>query len=150
MGLSLMRSHLGPDDRADEGRHFFSYALLPHAGPFAVESVARPSYEFNYKPVVRSTTSFTADIPSLVTVDRSNAIIESVKWAEKGQAFVVRLYEAEKQACRITVSYGFPVTSVTETNMLEENPGKLSLKAGCVRISLRPFEIKTLRCEVKT
>ena len=148
MGLSLMRSHRGPDDRADEGRHFFSYALLPHAGPFSVESVVRPSYELNFKAIAVPVGPSAQELPGLASVDAANVIIENVKWAEDGAGFVVRLYEAAKCACKAAVSFGREISSVEETNMLEEHIKQLSVNDGCVRLSFKPFEIKTLKCVI--
>ena len=38
--LSLLKSGARPDPRGDEGRHVFTYALLPHTGGFSAERVA--------------------------------------------------------------------------------------------------------------
>ncbi len=38
--------------------------------------------------------------------------------------------------------------AVRQTNMLEEDPKDIPLRNGCVKLYFRPFEIKTLRCEL--
>jgi alpha-mannosidase len=144
--LSLLKSGTHPDPRGDAGRHAFTYALLPHAGPFSVEAVVRPAYELNV-PLV---TVFGAGngAGSLMTVDAPNVIVESVKWAEQGNAFVARLYEAGKLGAHAGVKFNVPVRRVSETNLLEENGRALELREGAVELFLKPFEIKTLVCEV--
>ena len=140
--LSLIKSGRHPDARGDEGRHRFAYAMLPHLGGFSVETVVRPAYEFNVAPtVIEGATPVSA---SLLTVDAPSVIVESVKWAEDAEAFVVRLYEAGRTRARATVAFGMPVASVEATNLLEEDGAAVALEDGAVRLEFRPFEIKTL------
>jgi len=146
--LSLMKSGTHPDGRGDEGQHQFTYSLLPHACGFSAESVIRPAYELNIPPTVAPTPSDVTPSDSLLRVDAPNVIVESVKWAENGRGFVVRLYEAAKTGTRVSVKINVPVKSVSETNMLEEEPKKLTLKRDTASLYLRAFEIKTLYCEV--
>ena len=147
--LSLLKSGRAPDDRGEKGRHVFTYSVLPHAGAWSVESVVRPAYELNTRVLASSAPAQAEALASLVEVDAPNVIVESVKWAEEGDAVVLRLYEAGKTVADATVSFGFDAKSVAETNMLEENASEPRLtKVGSVRLRFRPFEIKTLRCEV--
>ena len=72
---------------------------------------------------------------------------ETVKPAEeKGRAFILRLYEAEGAADKTTLTFGFPVKSLAQTNMLEEVLEEYP-KAQQIELSFRAFEIKTLRVE---
>jgi alpha-mannosidase len=146
--LSLLKAGTHPDERGDNAVHRFTYSLLPHAGGFSVESVVRPAYELNVPLTARPAAAGVRAPGSLLTVDAPNVIVECVKWAEKERGFVVRLYEAGKTAAKVCVQFGRPVRSVSETNMLEENPRALRLAAGRVRFNLRPFEIKTLLVRV--
>ena len=83
------------------------------------------------------------------TVDASNVIVESVKWAEDGGGFIVRLYEAGKSGVATTVGFGVPVKSVSECNLLEERPSDpVVFSDSRVLLSFGPFEIKTLYCEM--
>ncbi|MDR1972582.1 MAG: alpha-mannosidase [Treponema sp.] len=45
--LTLLRSPTAPDEEADQGRHRFTYSLLPFEGPFAQSGVVRAAYELN-------------------------------------------------------------------------------------------------------
>ncbi len=150
LGLSLLKSGTHPDPRGDEGRHLVTYSLLPHAGDFSVESVVRSAYELNVPLVTIPVGAKAEPIPSLVNVDAPNVIVESIKWAEEGDAFVVRLYDAQRLGGTATVSFGVPVKSVTRTNLLEEDPKKLRLKSNSVELYVKPFEVITLRCEASS
>jgi alpha-mannosidase len=143
-GLSLMKSGTHPDPRGDEGRHLFTYALLPHMGGFCVESVIRPAYELNIPPTVAPAGPQTKGFGSLIRVDSPNIIIESVKWAQEGQAFIVRMYEAGKTGCHAAVKVNAPVKAVYQTNLMEEQPQEIPLMDNYFCVRFRPFEIKTL------
>ncbi|MFH1571666.1 MAG: glycoside hydrolase family 38 C-terminal domain-containing protein, partial [Gemmatimonadota bacterium] len=144
--LTLLKSGTHPDPRGDAGRHLFTYALLPHAGAFAADTVVRAGYELNVPPLACPAARDAAGHRSLLTVDAPNVVVESVKWAEDGHAFVVRLYEAERSGTRARVRFGVPVKGVAETNLLEEEAQSLRLgRNGAVGLYFRPFEIKTLR-----
>ena len=147
--LTLLKSGTHPDPRGDAGRHLFSYALLPHDSGFSTESVVRPGYEFNIAPVVHPAPPHTPSIDSLLTIDAPNVIVEAVKWAEEGNAFVIRLYEAERSGTHAEIALGVPVFQVQETNMLEEKAAELACKNGRIRLYFRPFEIKTLKVTVE-
>lgn len=143
--LSLIKAGRRPDARGDEGTHRFTYAMLPHQGGFSVESVVRPAYEFNLAPAVASGSSETF---SLATVDVANVIVESVKWAEDGDEFIVRLYEAGKTGGYAKIGFGLPLASVETVNLLEEKPEAVEVSGEGVELYFRPFEIKTLRCRI--
>ena len=72
-------------------------------------------------------------------------VVEAVKQAEEGPDVIVRLYEAAGRATEATLRCGFPVSTVAEVNLLEQSPQPLAVADGTVALSLRPFEIKTLR-----
>jgi alpha-mannosidase len=144
LGLTLMKSGTHPDPRGDEGRHLFTYALLPHTGGFSVESVVRPAYELNVPTPVAPAGPQARGINSLIAVDAPNVIVEAVKWAEEGKAFVARLYEAGKTGCHTNITVNAPVKSVSQTNLLEEQPEPIGVKDNWFTTYFRPFEIKTL------
>ncbi len=146
--LTLIKSGTHPDPRGDEGIHRFAYALLPHDAPFSVESVIRPAYEFNIAPRPAPAAGVARPIPSLLRVDQPNIIVESVKWAEEGNAFVVRLYDAGRIARQVKIEFGAAVKRLTRTNMLEEKPESIPLRDGKATLRVKPFQIVTLRCEV--
>ncbi len=148
IGLTLIKSGTHPDPRGDAGRHRFTYSILPHAGGFAVESVVRPAYELNMPVRVAPASAKATGFDSILRVDAPNVIVECVKWAEKGRAMIVRLYEAGKIGGYVNVQLGRKFRSISETTMLEEKPRRLTVDHDTLRLYLRPFEIKTLKLSV--
>jgi alpha-mannosidase len=136
--------HHGYTDQED---HEFRYALYPHAGGPVTSGVIRAAYEFNIPLHAITTQTHAGNRPaadSFLHITAENVIVEAVKRAEDGSGVIVRLYEAAQAGTRTTVDFHFPVQTVAETNLLEEDGRPLALQDGAVVLELRPFEIKTL------
>lgn len=146
--LTLMKCGAHPDPESDKGIHFFSYSLLPHSGGFSVPGVVKPAYEFNIAPVSWRSSRQIGEGPGLLKLNAPNVIVETVKGAEKGGGFIVRLYEAEKTGTLVELSFACSLKGVYETNLLEENRREVKLKKNRVKFYMRPFEIKTLLCKI--
>lgn len=142
--LTLIKSGRHPDARGDEGQHRFAYAMLPHHGPFSVEGVVRPAYEFNLAPATRPCGSGITSF-SLLSIDNPNVVVEAVKKAEDDDDLIIRLYEAGKTSGYARIRFGLPVCAVSEVNLLEESPKPIHFDREAVELFFRPFEIKTLR-----
>jgi hypothetical protein len=82
---------------------------------------------------------------SLISADRPNVVIETVKAAEDGRGFVVRLYESQRQRGSANLMSGIPLGRAYRTNLLEEDESELEIRDGTVLLQLRPYEIVTLR-----
>jgi alpha-mannosidase len=142
--LSLLRAPRYPDPDTDQGRHEFRYGLVCGAG---LPEAIREGYRLNLPPrVVRGG----ADVAPLVAVDNPAVVVEAVKLADdRGGDLVVRLYESLGGAAEATLSRTVP-GAVVETDLLERPvDGGAAFGAGEeVRLSLRPFQIRTLRIGV--
>jgi alpha-mannosidase len=137
--------HPGYTDQAD---HVFRYGLYPHPGDPVTSGLLQAGYEFNIPLRVYETEAHPGPEPacqSYLQVDCPAVIIEAVKKAEAGEAWIVRLYEASGGAAHAQVHFSFPARRVDETDSLEEPVRQLDVNAGKVELSFRPFEIKTLR-----
>ena len=141
--LSLIKSGRHPDARGDEGTHKFKYAILPHQGGFSVPTVVRPAYEFNLDATVIPATQDSSF--SFLAVDNANIVVASVKKAEDDEDIIVRLYEAGKTSGYAIIDFGFEVGSVSEVNLLEEEPVAVTADGSKVDLYFKPFEIKTLK-----
>jgi alpha-mannosidase len=140
MRLSLLRSPGYPDPEADQGRHRFAYALLPHPEPFQDSVIAEA--EFFNLPL-----SFASGSRSgrLVTVDRPGVSIEAVKWADCSEGIVVRLCEVWGGRGPVRVTLHAPFSSVTRVDLLERDLGPVVHEDATALLQLGPFELVTLR-----
>lgn len=145
MRLSLHKGGTHPDPRGDAGIHHVTYSLLPHASGFSAESVIRPAYELNV-PVLAAKGHGLGQGDSFLSIDATNVMIEAVKPAEDGKAYIVRLYEAERSAVKgANLTFGQTPARVFAANMLEEELIELPLIGNLVSLDFGAFEIKTLK-----
>jgi alpha-mannosidase len=85
-------------------------------------------------------------VEPLVSTDDDGVIVESVKLADdRSGDVVVRLYEALGARAATTVRLGFTATRADTVDLLERRIGVVELTGQEVAITLRPFQILTLR-----
>lgn len=142
--LSLLRSPTFPDPEADRGRHVFTYSLLPHTGGVGEATIAA-AYALNDPLLVVRAAGGRGSPVQLLAADRPNAVIETVKRAEDGRGFVVRLYESQRRRGPVTLHVGCDLAHAERTDLLERPRQALTVEGRRVTLELRPFEIATLR-----
>lgn len=151
MRLSLLKAPKAPDPECDMGVHRFTYALMPHFGPYNYAGVVAAAYALNAPlrhAFLKPGSGEQGNLPPFLACDDRNLVIESVKKAEDGQAIIVRLYECHGARGSAEVFCARPFKSAWLCD-LEENPDlELETTDGLVPLDYRPFEIITLRLEV--
>ncbi|NLU73756.1 alpha-mannosidase [Streptomyces sp. HNM0575] len=143
--LSLLRAPRYPDPETDQGTHRLRFALAPGA---TVGDAVREGHRINLPE--RTVHGGGSAVAPLVGVDDDQVVVEAVKLADdRSGDVVVRLYESHGGRAHAVLSAGTPVTSVSETDLLErpmEGAGTYGLSPdGSVQVTLRPFQILTLR-----
>ncbi|MEM9270400.1 MAG: glycoside hydrolase family 38 C-terminal domain-containing protein, partial [Pseudomonadota bacterium] len=141
MRLSLIKSATMPDVGADQGPHAFTYALLPHAGGWQGE-VQAAAAALNHP--VRVTGG--VERSPFVACAQSNVVIETLKPADFGPGFVLRLFESHRIAGRVSLQLPNWVRTVERCNLMEDVTGALDVVDATVSFDLAPFEIVTLKC----
>lgn len=145
MSLTLLRAPTFPDETSDQGTHTFTYGFTVWHGSFFGSPVVREAYELNV-PLTVAPKGGSPDRQSLFRADAENMIAESVKLAEDGSGhWVIRLYESKGASVTCTLAMGLPVGRAWETDMLEQVKGELPHTGNEIRLSFRPFEVKTIR-----
>jgi alpha-mannosidase len=105
--LSLLRAGTTPDAEQDQGKHEFSWAVLPHVGSFLESDVPIAAYFFN-SPLHALYVPQDLPIPSVVhkrpfnVENAPNVVLSGVKRGDddefdiksKSGSIVLRLYEA--------------------------------------------------------
>ncbi|WP_261719944.1 glycoside hydrolase family 38 C-terminal domain-containing protein [Streptomyces sp. FZ201] len=138
--LSLVRAPRVPDPEADQGRHRFTYALLP--GADIADAVAE-GYALNLPLRLADAAAPPAPV---VAVDGDGITVEAVKLADdRSGDVVVRLYESRGGRARGTLRPGFRTARAHITDLLERPLSEAALADGAVPLELRPFQILTLR-----
>ncbi|MET7700684.1 glycoside hydrolase family 38 C-terminal domain-containing protein [Streptomyces sp. NPDC005485] len=143
VGLSLVRAPRVPDPEADQGRHRFTYALLPGA---SIEEAVAEGYALNLPLRVADAAGAPGPV---VSVDGDGVTVEAVKLADDGSGdVVVRLYECRGGRVQGVLRTGFPLADAQITDLLERPLTPVDADGDAVAVSLRPFEVQTLRLAV--
>lgn len=150
MRLTLIKSAVEPDPNADAGEHRFTYSLLPHRGDWRALTPAQ-AYALNYPLVVYGSGKRlkASDSASFIAVDTSAVIIETIKQAEDGDGVIVRLYECTRSRKPVTLTCASPLEGAERCNLLEEKIGPVEWDGQAVKLTIRPYEIVTLRLRLR-
>jgi alpha-mannosidase len=150
MRLTLIKSAIRPDAQADQGQHVFTYSLLPHTGSCYDGGVIEEGYSLNYPAhtnFIPAQSEGTLPLQaSLLSVEGSSVIVETVKRAEDGDGWIVRVYEAKHERHNIvTVRFSLPIRRAVECSLIEESASPVDFEGSTLTFPIAPFEIKTFR-----
>ena len=151
LSLTLLKAPRYPDEQADKGVHTFKYTLYPHEGACRESDALRVASVYNNPLRLCKAEKGTGELPSawsLVSGTDDGVAVETFKKAEDGKGYIVRLYETNNARRETELSFGFTVKKATACNLLEEVQEPLKLENGRVKLTFRPFEIKTVRVEL--
>lgn len=147
--VSLLKGARYPDPEADQGRQEFVHTVRPDAG---IGDAVEEGYRTNLEPRV---VPGREDVTPIVTVSHPGVPVEAIKLAEDGSGdVVVRLYESlGERADDVVVSPGFETTGAQSVDLLERPwpfgeasaARVLTDSSGAARLTLRPFQLVTLR-----
>lgn len=137
LGLSLLRAPVYPDPLADEGTQSFTYALMPHAGPWYEGGVREAAEALNQPLLTRAVAGLAQGVHTPLAVAGIPAALSGLKPAEDGNGLVLRVYEpaGRRGACAPHVP-GWRAAPVT----LMEEPQQRQSDA-----DLMPFEVRSWR-----
>ncbi|MEO7372087.1 MAG: glycoside hydrolase family 38 C-terminal domain-containing protein, partial [Ilumatobacteraceae bacterium] len=143
VSVSLLRAPSYPDPDADRGRHAVTIAVMPHGS--GLHEVLHEAEAINMP--LRVVTGNATSVPApVVTIDHPGVQISSTKHADDGGGdLIVRLYEGCGDRAALTVRTPGPIRGAVQCNLLEEPTGGIECSDGIVSLTLRPFELVTLR-----
>ncbi|GGT20367.1 alpha-mannosidase [Streptomyces atratus] len=137
--LTLLRAPHSPDPETDLGRHRFTYALAPGG---EVTDAVREGLALNL-PLRAAVAPV---LPPLISTGHPAVTVESVKLAEdRSGDVIVRLYESAGGRADTTLRVGFPVVQARITDLLERPLHGADTDEHGLVLSLRPFQILTVR-----
>ena len=143
MQLTLIKSAISPDPHADQGKHHFTYALLPHAGDWRQACVAHQAWFLNETP---SAMPGILTKPLVYPVRFSHPCIQldAIKQAEDEPALLVRMHEFTGGRQQVTLHSDYPLSRWVECDLMEQ-PEHVHAGSEPVSLSFLPYEIKTLK-----
>ena len=148
MKLTVLKCSQYPNAEADQGEHKLTYSIMAYEGDFREAGVVNEAYALNQplevKNIAANNGSF-AENYSLVSCDKSNVIIETVKKAEADDGMVVRMYDAFNRRTNATITVADGFSEVYLCDLMENPISKLDLLNNSVTVPVGAFEIVTLK-----
>jgi len=141
ISLTLIKSGVDPNPRADVEKHEFTYALYPHSGTWQQAETVQEGYKLNF-PLYAVCGG--VGHHSFASVDKSNVILETVKQAESGNGTILRLYECENARTKTVLTVSADYKKAHSVNLLEQIEEALPICDGKVVFTMKPYEIKTI------
>ena len=83
---------------------------------------------------------------SFLSIEEENVLADTVKNSEDGDGIIVRMYETYGKRTRAHVKFAETgAAALVECTCLEEEKESLSYENGTLVITLKPYEIKTIK-----
>jgi alpha-mannosidase len=140
-----LRSAIWPDLDADRGCHRTTVALLPH-GP-GLHDVLREAEALEH-PLRVAVGAADQPVPALAAIDHPGVLVSALKLADDASGDVVmRLHEAHGD--RTIVEIRAAAVTAWRAALTEEPLEEIAVGDGGFTVSLRPFELATLRWRQK-
>jgi alpha-mannosidase len=148
LSITLLKGATYPDTQADQGRHKFTYSLMPHLDDFRKGGVIEESYFLNQPLYERQIGAAKGSLPesySFVSADAPNAVITAVKKAENGDGLIVRFYDAYDCKSNVTLTVPETYTKAWLCDLMENEVSQLRISGGKTVLPVSNFEIVTVK-----
>ncbi|HTS70559.1 MAG TPA: glycoside hydrolase family 38 C-terminal domain-containing protein [Terriglobia bacterium] len=128
------------------------YAVIPHSGGWAEAGVPRAGWEINNPLIVRKVSGHAGNLPprwGWLDISAANVNLSALKPGRDGSV-VVRVYEAAgRPTTGVSISLHAEISSVQETNLLEDAGAELPVNKNSFQFDLHPYEIKTFKLRLR-
>lgn len=147
LSLTLLKCGTYPNPNADQGKHIFTYSILPHKGDFRTKTIPE-SYSLNQPLDVKFIEKQEGILPesfSFVSIDSENAVIETIKQDEDGTGTILRLFDAHNARRNVKLTFGIPIKKAYICDMLENSIEEIAVVDNTVSLNLNNYEISTVK-----
>ena len=139
LGVSLVRSPVYPDPRADEGEQSFTYSLMPHEGDWREGGVREEAEDLNQPLLALRVESLAESVRTPLRTSGVAAGLSALKPAEDGDGLILRVYEpaGARGAFSVEPPPGWRMSGALD--LMEEPLARVA------REGLTPFELLSWR-----
>jgi len=138
---------------AQTGDMLFRYSIATHRGDWKAGrprdfgwAIGNPLIPVVVKDEDRGARGVLPVSNSFARVNKPNVLLLTLKRAEDGNGFIVRLVETEGKDCDVTVTLPLlPVRHAYRTNLVEEDEGSLPVKNNAVTVPIKGHGLATIR-----
>ncbi len=148
MKLTLLKAATYPNPEADKGMNKFIYSLYPHKGDFKEGRTVKEGYLLNTPLQAKYIAATDGVLPpcyAMISSNRENILVETIKKAEDDNSVIVRLYDAYNQKTEVCLVTAFSYREVYLCDMMEQNISPLKAVNGEIRLWVGNYEIITLK-----
>ena len=149
---TLFRCATRPNKIQDREHHSFSFSIYPHSKRANDSDVVKEGYNVNFPLYAVPQKAQEGTLPaeySLVSCNKENVVIETVKIAEDSDNLIVRAYETWNSKTPVTLTFCNAIESATECNLMEEEDEAVVFENNTLTATFKPFEIKTFKVKLK-
>ena len=147
LGLTLLRAPMDPYPNVDKGMHHFTYSIYPHKKTWKEAETVDLAYDLNVPFILEKVKATTAKSKSGVLCSAENVVIDSVKLAEDGKGWIIRLYEDQNKTTMASLTFKVPVKSLYLCDLLENRLEEIAVANREAQLNFKPYEIQTIRLE---
>lgn len=150
--LTLLKCGTYPWDGADRCEHTFTYSLLPHRGNHKTGGTIEQAYLLN-RPLIATPASGDGSIDdtfSLVSCNKPNIIIETIKKAEDNDGIIIRAYDSYNRRGTAEFTFGFDIEKAYLCDLMENKLSNLVVTNNrTISTDVSTFEIVTILVKPK-
>ncbi len=151
MRITLLRSSVWPDPKADRGEHRFTYGIYPHRGDWRSAGTVRRGYELNIPLIVKigvndGKEKKLAAIAKFLDLGADNLVLSAFKKARNpGQKnWIVRCYESLGKEAQLSLNSDWEIFGDRPLDLLER-PLKCDRDSNSKELKIQPWKIVTLK-----
>ena len=146
LSLTLLHSSVGPDPYPELGEHHIRFSLgvseTDNAALAAVQAANDHPVSYLSGTVHAGTLPLTAQSIALAG---DSVSLSAAKPAEDGRGQILRLYETEGKACRVTIGSYDGIREACLTDILEVDGEALSVADGKACCTVKPYSVTNIR-----
>ena len=157
--LRLTLLHTPKTDRAwdtfqtsmDLGKHSFTYSLMPHGGKLDAAAATFASDCLNKPKRALAVEAHSGVAGKQLSIARStnpSLKIGALKKAERGDEYVVRVYELSGKGATGRIEFPVPILSAQEVDGVEESKGAASFSGNALMVDSKPFQLRTFKLKL--
>ena len=143
IGLTLIKSSVDPDEKADLGDHNFTYSICPHSGSWLDGRIQEKAFALNTPCLIHKGILPEYTEP-LFQIQGKYVEVDAIKPADDGNGLILRFHEYAGGDCPVVICSPYGIRSYQECDLMEE---KLSdpVRENVLKTVVEPYEIKTYR-----
>ncbi len=136
-------------DALELGAHTFEYAVQLHDGDWRQAEMCKKAQEFHHLPIAIQAegSGYLPPEFSFMEISPNNLILSALKKAEDSDEVILRFFETKGEPTEARIEVFREIKRLTLVDLLEREEGEVPFTSRGFILSVKPFEIVTLKLE---